>query len=508
MTASITLTGLAASDPVPGSYVEVSFAQGDASLGTGTYGALIIANKSTSGSATADTVIYSPTSQVPLVTDADAIALFGTGSPAYRMWRRFVRKNPITPVSVICPAESGGVAATGTITYATTSTGAGTTRVWVGEEYVDVAIASGDNVTTIALNVSNAINAKTLWPVTSSPSAGVITLTWRTKGPQGNWGRYSATITSGIGTTVTPGTVTFMSSGATADSYTTVLSTILPYRYYYIIAEQSPVSGSATNTAAIITQMNTQAQPITGIRQRLFCGSVDTLANTTTFATGQNATRGEVAWLQNGDRPPEEMAADLAAIYALEELPVKFRCNFSGYGNDAQTALNWDLLAPRSGTAPTRANLVSALNNGITPVGVNANGTTYLVKRITMRSLNGSTSDYRIRDAHKVTVLDRLADDLNTKVSLQLSGKKIGNDPATGERIPGNDVVTPRVFRALIIKLLRDYQDNDLIENVDDTISAMTVQRETSPTTRMTARIPVDCIDVCDQFASVLPQVG
>lgn len=506
---SIALTGLAANDPVPGSYVEVAFAQGAASLGTATYAILLLGEKTSAGSATADTVIYGPSSQVPLATEADAIALFGAGSPLHRMFRRVTKKNKSVPVHAVAVAESGGTNASGTIVWATTATGAGVTRVWVAEEFVDVAITSGDTATVIGDNVVLAVNAKTHWPVTASNASGTVTFTWKVDGPQGNFGRINATISSGIATTVTPTAPTFLTSGATVASLTNALATILPYRYYYIVLGcDHAASGSSAALTALVNQVNTQAQPITGIRQRVFVGSVDTLAYTTTLATGRNNARLEVVHLVAGDRPPEEMAADHAAIYALEEAPLAFRCNFSGYGNDAKTQPYWDQPAPRSGAAPTRASILSALNNGITPIGVNANGSTYLVKRITSRSLNGSTADYRIRDAHKVTVMDRLADDLNTKITLQLAGKKIGNDPAQGARSPGSDVVTPRVFKALIIKLLRDYEELDLIENVDATIAAMTVIRETSPTTRLSARIPSDAIDICDQFASALDQVG
>lgn len=505
---SIVLTGLAASDPVPGQYLQIDFAQGQASLGSATYGALIIATKSSAGSATAGTVIYSQTSNPPLATESDAIALFGAGSPAHRMWRRFVAVNKTTPVSVICAAESAGAAATGTITYATNASAAGVTRVYVGEEFVERSVSSGDTPTVTAAAVVALINAQTHWPVTASNLSGVITITWKVAGPQGNWGRYSATITGGIGTTVTPAAQTFMTGGTTLQSYTTVLSTILPYRYYYIIAEESAVAGSSANFTALSTQVNSQALPITGIRQRCFTGTVDTLANAITSATGLNSARAEVIWSQNNDRTPEGLAATVAGIYALEEQGLNFRCNFSGYGNDATTSVIWNVKAPLSGTAPTRADFVSALNNGVTPIGVNASGTTYLVKRVTSRSLNGAVSDYRIRDAHKVTVLDKFGDDAQAKATLQFSGKKIGNDVAQGQRTPGPDVVTPAVYKASLIKLLRDYEELDLLENVDATIAAMVVQRETSPTTRLSARVPADVIDIFDQSANLISQVG
>ncbi len=505
---TIAVTGLAANDPVPGSYIQINFAAGQASLGTAAYNAVILATKTSAGSATNDTVIYGPTSNPQLVTEDDAIALFGAGSPAHRMWKQFTSVNKTTPVSVVCPTSSGGASATGTITFATTATGAGVTRVYVGENYIERSISSGDTPTVTAAAVVALINNQTTWAVTAANTAGVITLIAKAPGTQGNWIRYSATITSGIGTTVTPGAVTYASGGTTAVSYTTALATILPFRFYYIVAEDSAASGSSAAATAIVSQVNTQALPITGIRQRAFFGSVDTLANTVTFATGLNAARAEVVWLAQSDRMPEELAAYCAGVYALGEQGFNFRCNFSGYGNDAVTQATWNVKAPRSGAAPVRSDFLSSLNNGITPIGVNANGTTYLVKRVTTRSLNGSVNDYRIRDAHKVTVMDKLGDDLNAKNVLQFSGKKIGNDPVQGARTPGADVVTPAIYRAGIVKLLRDYEAVDLIENVDASIAGMVVQRETNPTTRMSALVPVDVIDVADQYADVLAQVG
>lgn len=509
MSASIQVLGLASTDPVPGRYIQTSFAQGQNSVGGAAYEALIIATKTTAGTATADTVIYGPLSSPPLATEDDAIALFGAGSPAHRMWRQFVKVNKTTPLSVICVAESAGVAATGTITFATTAAASGVTRVYVGENYIERSIASGDTPTVTAAAVVALINAQTAWPVTANNVAGVVTLTWKTKGPQGNWGRYSATITSGIGTTVTPSAQTFMSGGTTAQSYTTALATINPFRKYYIIPEESPVSGASSNLSAVGSQVSNDALPITGLRQRWFVGSVDTLANNVTFATAQNHIRGEIITLPQCDRPPEEIAAFTAGIYALEEQGDNFRCNFSGYGNDADTSALWDIKAPLSGAAPTRSDFLSALSNGVTPIGCNSNGSTYLVKRVTMRSLNGAVSDYRIRDPHKVTILDKLADAWDAKQAALFTGKKIGDDPVPGARTPGPDVLTPSIYRAAFVKLAAEFVDRDQLEHLDTvTIPGLQVQRETSPTTRIALRAPLDTIDIADQLVSVLAQVG
>ncbi len=505
MPASIVLTGLSANDPVPGQYTEVNFAQGEAAGSSAQRAICVLANKTSAGSATVDTVIYGPDSIVPLQTEADMIALGGAGSEAHRMFRRITAVNRDTAVYWVFVTASGGTAATGTVVIATTATGNGNHRVWVGDEYVDTAIASGQTATQIGDAIAVSINAKTHWPVTAANVTGTVTLTAKNAGPRGNWIRFMASITSGIGTTTTATTDAFLTGGATADSNTAALATILPRRFYYIVS----AAEDASQFGALISQVNTQALPTTGIRQRAFAGSVDTLANATTVATGINAARGEIVWHEKSPFTPAELAANNAAIYALYEDSANPRTNFISFGNDAITATSWKV--PRSrldSAAPTRASVKSALNNGLTPIAVNPTGTTYLVDRITSRSLSGAVADYRIRDAHKVTICDFFADDLQAKAALQMAGKRIANDPPEGAKPPGPQVTTPSVFRGLIISLINQYADNDLLQNVEQIKAGLIVQRETVPSTRMSARVPLQPCDNFEQAAVAVDQVA
>jgi phage tail sheath gpL-like len=503
---SISLVGLSPSDPVPGEYAEVNFAQGEASSGAGVYAALLVGGKLSTGSATADTVIYGPDTPVPLTGEADAIALFGAGSELHRKVRRFLAINTTTPLYAIAVSEGGSAAAaTGTITIATTATGAATLRIYVGDEFVDVGIASGDTPTTIATNAVKAINGKTWWAVTATNSSGVITLTTRQKGLRANFVRYWAQIRpSAIGTTVSPTASTTTSGGTVSDDSTTALGTILPKRFYYIVS----AAEDATQLGALLSQVNTQALAVTGIRQRVVAGSVDTLANAITISTGLNGARAELVWLAQSDVPPCEMAAHNAAIYTLEEAPAVPRCNFSSYGDDAKTSSNWKIRAPMSGASPTRSQIFAALNAGLTPIGVRTSGSTYLVKRITARFLAGNVVDYRIRDAHKVTVCDRYVDDLIAKAALTMRGKLLADDPKKNEPVPGPNVITPRVVKAMINRLTRDYGEDALLQLVDAIVAGTVVIRETTPTTRVSAQIPLTPIDILDQLAFQVNQVG
>lgn len=505
---AIVLTGLSANDPVPGAYLEINFAQGEAAGSGSPIEVLLIGNRTTAGIAVVDTEVYGPDTIVPLQTEADCIALFGTGSELHRMWRRFVAKNRDTTVRAIAVTESAGVNATISSVISNVATGNGNIRIWVQDEFVDVPVFIGDTVDAIGALISTTINAQTHWAVTSTYTAGTDTLaiTARQKGPRGNDIRVQIVPSPGIGTAFSAATTdTPLASGATADSNATALTTIASARYYY----QVSAAGDGTQLGALVTQVNSLALPTTGNRQRVIAGSVDTLANTTTIATGRNAARAEIVWQEKGLWTPPELAANQAAIVTLFEVKPNPRTNFCNFGQDATTGAVWSVPAQRLKTAwATRTSVKSALNNGISPIACSANGTTYLVNRITTRSLNGSTNDYRIRSAHKVTICDFFGDDLLAKTVLQFSGRRIMNNPIQGQKVPDGNVVWPDLYKAAIFRLIDDYDANNLLDRADVIKAGVVCQRATSPTTRIEARIPLRTVDNAEQFALALDQVA
>lgn len=503
MATAVPLTGLASNDPVPGNYLEMVFAAGPAPLGGGNYDAILIGNKTSQGLASCDTVIYGPDTATSLNSVADANTLFGSKSELARMYRAFLKRNNSTSIYAIAVSEGAGAAATGTITLATTATAAGVLRVWLGPNFVEVAIANGDTPSVVAAAAIDAINAKTEWPAIATNLAGVITLTAANKGPRGNWHVYSAEIVgSGIGMTATPIATTYFTGGTVNDDNTAVLGTLLSEYHYYIIS----AANDATQLGDLAAQVDLQAAPITGVRQRVFAGSVDTLANTITLTTGINAARDEILWQEKSDIHPAELAAIYGAVVSLFEAGLPPSMNFSGFGKDAQTSTYWLIKRPRSGTNPTRAMVKAALNNGITPIGISKSGT-YMVKRVTMRSLMGSSSDYRIRDAHKVTVCDRFADDLLSTLTLQYGRKLIGDDPLPGAKQPPPTVVTPSNMRSAVISKIRAFEGLAMVQRGDEIVAGLLVDRDPANANRMNIRIALQTIDILDQIATELDQV-
>lgn len=502
----IQIPGLADNDPVPGVYASVQFAQGQASSGTTNYTAVLLGNRLSTGTAQDDGYVYGPDTQTQLLSEADAITLFGAGSELHAMWRRFNAVNKTTSLYAVCVKESSGSQATGTIVITGPATVSATVRVFVGTYAIDTGVVSGDTATIIGTNIVSNINALSWLQVTASGTS-TVTLTAKQKGLRGNdIGFQAQVLGSSTGVSVTSTNNTRLSGGTTQDSNTNALATIANTRFYY----QVSAAHDASQWGSLATQIDSNASPIIGIRCRSVAGSIDTLANTITLSTGVNSARDEIIWQQNSDFTPAELAANNAAIYALQEqtLSADHGMNFDGFGNDSVTSASWFVPAPRDGTVVTRASVKSALLNGITPLGVSRPGKSFLVKRVTSRSLSGAVADYRIRDAHKVTVCDFFTDDVIVAASLGFSGKVVGNDPGPGQVPPGSLVVTPRVFKSLISGLVVKYGNNSLLQNVAAILAATVVVKETSPPTRISALIPLQPIDILDQVGVVVNQVA
>jgi len=506
MAQSISILGLAASDPVPGLYADLRFGAGVATGSGASRTLVLMGNMLSTGSATVDSVEYGPDTAVQLATESDAIALFGSGSELHRMYRRAAGSNPVTPIYAVAVTESVGSKASATLTLSGTATSAGSLRVWVCGEFVDVGFITGDGYAAVGDLAVTAINAHAEWPVTASHTTGSasLVLTAKQRGLRGNWLRYGAqVIPSTCGISVSPTSFGFMTGVTTADSNTAALATLATKNHYYQVSAAEDV----TQFDALSDQIATMQEPITGIRQRCFAGSVDTISNVITVATTVNNPRAEIVWLAQSDVPPSELAALAASAYALEEASTVPLCNFNGYGGSARTASHWPVRRPLSQAAPTRAQVKSALNNGVTPVQVSSNGSTSIVRRITSYSLNGSNQDLRVRDTCKVTVPDFWTDDFLAIVASVIEGKNIANDPVDQEPVPAN-CVTPRDIKILSNKLVRDYAANGLIDNPGEVIANTICIREANPSNRISILIPLRIGDIVNQIGIRVEQVS
>jgi phage tail sheath gpL-like len=103
--------------------------------------------------------------------------------------------------------------------------------------------------------------------------------------------------------------------------------------------------------------------------------------------------------------------------------------------------------------------------------------------------------------------MDHFADDLDVQVASQMSGKVIGDDPVKGQLPPPVSVITPRNLKAIASALVDEYVANGLLQKGDQTKSTMIVQRNQSPSNRLSAQVALYPVDILNQVALDLQQV-
>jgi phage tail sheath gpL-like len=510
---SYNVTGIADDYAVPITAVEIRFGQGPSSGTGGPYTALLIGNKTSAGSATVDTVIYSPTSTPPLQTEADAIALFGAGSEAHRMYRRFVDVNPTTQVSIIAPAEASGAAAsTIPLVLGTTATGPGILRIFVLDEYVDVQISTGDLPATTAASAVQAINNKSHWPVTASASSATVTLTSKNLGPRANEIRCRAIMLQSPGMTVSgAATSTAMINGATTDDWTNALATIAASRFYYIVSPSSDITAHTFDD--LITQVLTQALPINGRRQLVITGSVGTQNAASTIAANSavNSARVRIVWQEASDwGTAGELAAHFAAARSLFDTTRTPKYNFDGFGSTSDTQQFWKV-TPQSqhSKRPSPATVAAAVNNGLTPVATLADGSgTYVVMDVTTKHKSGSNYDYKNRDGHITTVCDFFADEVGVVLDDMRVGKNLVTDPPAGVIVQDPDTVYPRIIKSRIGAIVQRYGDDGKFKNVPSIIASLVEQVSATNQSRSEGYAKVQVVNLHHQATFLVDEAS
>jgi len=499
-TLALALTGISTNWLVPQQLIQVQFAQGTLLGDPSQPKVLIMGVKNTAGSATADTQVYS------LGTEAEVVTLFGTGSDIHVAWRHFTKVCKTANVYGIGITESAGTAASCTVTFASAATGAGSAELTLFGETISVSFASGAAFdTAIAESLKDAINAQTHWPVTASRTNGVITITYRTKGTNGNWARPHVKITSGVTTTMVLSGATF-ASGATDEVYTTALTTILAQKYDYIIPCVNPTAGSDARLAAVSAQVLTQALPSSGIRQQMGFASADSLANATTLVTAYNKAQNQCWHYKNSEWLPFAVAAHNAGVRYNLETGADPGVSYDGYGLGVNDVF---FMPPPYSVAdyPTQANINTALSVGLSPIAVNAQNKAYMVM-----SCTAAGADPRIRDTSKVTVAYRFAADVAARDASIWSRAKVADNEIEGARTYPAIVCTPnRLKDTVILPVLRDYRDRGLLTNVDgDTGSIASCATGIDPTvtTRINARIPIAVTPLRHQVQFLINEVS
>ena len=464
---SFPLITLPADNFFPGSYVAVNLGAGGNIEGSTPVNVLLMGNALSTSPCVAnglyDGYIFSAsaTSAAFVVASlADAANQFGVRSELYLGYAEFVKTNPNVPVDLIAVKESTGSSATATTTITGTATAGGAIQVSVGDVQFTVGVSNGDTATVIGANIVSAANSQYLMPATVTNSSGTLTFTAVHKGTRGNDIRFAVQVTgtTSFGVTSSSQNFAYFTGGSGSDSYTNALATINNFKYRYIVTSAENTSG---NLQALAAQVTTNALPIPGLRQRVVSAAVGTVGTANAFAKAINNPRVGTVWQENGNKTRMQLAAQFAAGLSLGEAQTIPQINYDFMGTGKNAAL-FNCSLPFDGSKPSRADLTSALANGVSPVenGTNQGVVVSAITTYTQDSLGNPTS--AVRDWCVVSIMDNAADRIQAMWSQQ-EFDVIAPDPPAGQSLPNGNVATPKRVTTLINYVLTQMASSGLV---------------------------------------------
>lgn len=400
-----------------------------------------------------------------IFSEAEAATYFGAGSLAHLMARAAITRNPYIDLTVITLVDAvAGVAAAGMFTITGPATSAGTIRIWIGDQYVDAAIADDDTETAIAAAIVAAITAKADLPVTAGNVAGVVTVTAKNKGLCGNEIGLGYELTGAAGVACV---IVAMAEGATNPALADALAPVYPTRFHIIV--------TPFNNQTDLGTLKTHIESVSNaLEQRGAIGVYATtaaLASATTLAGQVNSIRIAGAYVRytasTQKKTPSFQIAALAAagLSAIPDIaePIK---------NMDMTGVALPAIADRF----SRTEQETCLAGGVSPVEVGPGEAMRLVRMPTTYTTDPNSQTVFV-DIHKITGMDYVRDAAISDLSAKAPKKIIKEGSPTTVDILRNIVrdVAYRCQEAGVLTGVTSYKDQFLVEEDLQNVGQMNI---------------------------------
>jgi len=268
---------------------------------------LLVGQKLAAGVATANVPV--------LATDGTVSALAGYGSMLEQMYRIARRNAPAQEIWLL-PLDdaAAGVKAAGTITVlGAPVTQAAAMSVYISGERLRVAVLTSDTDTSIAAALADEINLRSYLPVAATSALGVVTLTAKHKGVQGN------NIEIDLGEVVDDGllgrdllTVAAMSGGSGDPDLSAPFANLGDDEFDWIAAPygDAPALGDASDLLNDVSGRWSWASQKYG---HYICVNTGTVSQLSTLGLGRNDQHATIFPCRKFRSPPWNVAAAVGA---------------------------------------------------------------------------------------------------------------------------------------------------------------------------------------------------
>jgi len=495
---AISFNNVPTSIRTPGVYLEIDNSRALTGLVQNPHKALIIGQKVDNSEAT-NTATVDYDTLVAITRDNLADGYFGNGSVLARMCNTFKKNNPNTELYAMAIGSGiAGAQAKGAIDFSyamdgTTASGTETYYLMINGVEIQETITSGMSGMAIASMYVSAINALSqVVPVTASPSyaaasGGHMILSAFNSGTLGNDIDIRANYYTGQSTPTTfstAPTISAMELGAVDPDLGDAWAVIDDQQFHYIIQPYT----DAANLTEIETEMADRFLPLEDLQGHGFTCLRGTQAECTTKGNTRNSPHNTIVGVYDSPTGPEEWAAAWGAVAA-------WNLNI-----DPARPLHYlklkDVLPPPVESRFTRAERDILLYDGIATYFIDAGGNTTIERCITTyQSTALGTPDPSYLDVQTLATLGEIRYQYRNRMTARFLEPRFKLADDTFPVQPGQKIATPKTVKAETISLFTLLRDVGLIENLEDFIDNLVVERNVTDPNRCDVLLPADLVN-------------
>lgn len=467
----------------PGQFLEFDASRATSGAGVQPQRILVIGQTLPAGLATAG-------QPVRIATADQAVQQFGRGSMLALMFAVFLTANPTGEAWGLPLADNAaGVAATKTVTLTGAATAAGTINLYIGGARVQAAVASAATVTTVATALAAAVNAAPDLPVTAASAAGVLTLTCRHKGEAGE--ALDVRLNYNTGDVTPAGLTAVVAAGTTGTGNPDVTAAFTAIGDDWFNTFVNPYTDAA-NLAVIETELADRFGPMKMIDGFAYGYKSAAFGDLAALGSSRNSPHSSIGGLKGCPTWSPVVAASYAGV-----------CSYYGAIDPArpfQTLPLPGVAAPMVSDRFDRTERDLLLRDGVSTFTVDAGGQVLIERPITTYQTNAyGLPDTAYLDVNTLLTLSYLRFSMRARIASKYGRHKLANDGTLFG--PGQAIVTPKVIKAELISLFRDWEALGLVEDVTQFIADLIVERDANDPRRLNALIPPNLVNQLLTFA-------
>jgi len=488
----------------PGAYVEVDNSRALQGLIQNPHKVLILGQKlAVGGTAVVETL-------KAITNDNLADGYFGNGSILARMCKTFKENNPNTELYAMALSADGGVAASMHMDVSNAMeapagcSGVGTFYLMINGTEFKYAIASGQSASGIVAGLKALINLDSTLPVVAEQNnlvgESALHLSAVCSGTVGNYldvrmnyyegQSANESIFSRVSAIIS---MISMLGGTTDPDLGDAWAVIDDEQFHYIIQPYT----DAPNLTEIEAELEDRFGPLIDMQGHGFTAVRGTLASCTTLGNGRNSPHNTIVGAYDSPTAPEEWAAAIGAVAAWN------------LNNDPARPLQFlklkDVLAPPIENRFTRAERDIVLYDGIATWITDTSSNVLIERCITTYQKNSAGNpDPSYLDIQTLATLSEIRYQYKVRMENRFITPRFKLADDTFPVQPGSKIVTPKTIKAETIALFTDLRNVGLIENLEEFVTNIIVERNATDRNRVDVLLPPDLINQFRVLAGLL----